>query len=67
MNAEIREVSCVSVISRLNSNKQVASGLVRALNAENKVFLMFVQGKHQQRSYIRQTYIEVKNQQASYS
>ena len=43
----------MSVISRLKSNKQVASGLVRALNAENKVWLMFVEGKHQQRKYGR--------------
>ena len=39
----------MSVISRLNSSKQVATGLVRALNAENKVWLMFVQGKNLQK------------------
>ena len=49
MNAEIREVSCVSVISRLNSNKQVASGLYGALNSEKKIWLRFVQGKHKQK------------------
>ena len=51
MNAEILEVSRVSVISRLNSDKTVACGLVRAVNPENKVWLIFVQGKHQQRRY----------------
>ena len=45
----MREVSCVSDISRLNSHKKVGSGLVRALNAENKVWLMFVQVKHEQK------------------
>ena len=39
----------MSVISRLKCKKQVASGLVRALNAENKVWLMFAQGKHEQK------------------
>ena len=48
----------MSVISRLKSNKQVASGLDRALKPENKVWLLFVQGKHQQRRY-GSLYIEV--------
>ena len=33
----------MSVLSRLNSNEQVATGLYRAFNAENKVWLIFVQ------------------------
>ena len=37
----------MSDISRLNSNKKVASGSVRAPNVESKVWLMFVQGKHE--------------------
>ena len=45
LNAEIREVSCVSVILRLNRKKEVAAEVVRALTVENKVQLMFVQGK----------------------
>ena len=53
MNAEIIEVSYVPVIYRLNSNRQVASGLVRAFNADNKVSLMFVEGKDQEKKYAR--------------
>ena len=34
---------------KLNSNKKVASGIVRALNAENKVWLMSVQDKNEQK------------------
>ena len=45
LNAEIREVSCVSVILRLNRKKEVAAEVVRAVTVENKVCLMFVQGK----------------------
>ena len=45
MDAEIREKGCVSVISRLNSNKGLAAEIVRAVKAENKVWLMFSQGK----------------------
>ena len=45
LNAEIREVSCVSVILRLNCKKEVAAEVVRAVTVENKVQLMFVQGK----------------------
>ena len=45
MDAEIREKGCVSVISRLNSNKELAVEIVAAIKAENKVWLMFVQGK----------------------
>ena len=45
LNAEIREVSCVSVILRLNRKKEVAAEVVRAVTVENKVWLMFVQGK----------------------
>ena len=33
----------MSVLSRLNSNEQVTTGLYRAFNAENKVWLIFVQ------------------------
>ena len=39
----------MSVISRLNSNEQVAIGLVRPLNAERKVWLFFVKGEHEQK------------------
>ena len=45
MDAEIREKGCVSVISRLNSNKELAVEIVTAIKAESKVWLMFVQGK----------------------
>ena len=51
------------VILRLNSNKQVLVEVVRALKAENKVCLIFVAPKQQQK--ISQTYIEVKSQQIS--
>ena len=53
MDAEIREKGCVSVISRLNSNKWLADEIVGAVKAENKVWLMFVQGKWQQAMYAR--------------
>ena len=46
MNAEIGEVSSVQVISKLNGNKQVAAEVVR----QNKVWLMFVQGKSKQKN-----------------
>ena len=45
LNAEIREVSSVSVILRLNRKKKVAADVVRDVTVENKVRLMFVQGK----------------------
>ena len=45
LNTKIREVSCVSVILRLNRKKEVAGEVVRAVTVENKVWLMFVQGK----------------------
>ena len=45
LNAKIQEVSCVSVILRLNCKKEVAAVVVRAVTVENKVRLMFVQGK----------------------
>ena len=45
LNTKIREVSCVSVILRLNRKKEVAAVVVRAVTVENKVRLMFVQGK----------------------
>ena len=48
LNAEVLERSCVPVILRLNSNKQVTTGLHRAFNAEKKMWLIFVQGKHYQ-------------------
>ena len=53
MKAEIQEVSSVSVISRLDSNKQVAPEIDRAVNAESKVWLIFVQGEPQQKMYAR--------------
>ena len=43
----------MSVISRLNSNKQVAAEVVRAFKAENKLWLKFVQPKRQQKMYVR--------------
>ena len=45
LNAKIREVSCVSVFLRLSNKKEVAAVVVRAVTVENKVRLMFVQGK----------------------
>ena len=45
LNAEIREVSCVSVILRLNRKKEVAAEVARAVTVEIIVRLMFVQGK----------------------
>ena len=53
MDIEIREKCCVSVISRLNNEKRLAAEIVRAVKAENKVRLMFVQGKRQQTMYAR--------------
>ena len=51
LNAEIWEASRMRVISRLNSNKQDLVEVVRALKAENKVWLMFVPAKQQQKIY----------------
>ena len=48
MDTEIQENVCMSVISRLNSNKRLAAEIVRAVKEENKVWLMFVQVKWQQ-------------------
>ena len=45
MNAEIQEKGCVSVISRLNSKKGLATEIVRAVKEENIVWLIFSQGK----------------------
>ena len=45
MDAEIQEKGCVSVISRLNSKKGLATEIVRAVKEENIVWLMFSQGK----------------------
>ena len=45
LNARIREVSCVSVILRLNQKKEVSAEVVRAVTVENKVWLIFLQGK----------------------
>ena len=53
MDIEIREKCCVSVISRLNNENRLAAEIVRAVKAENKVRLMFVQGKRQQTIYAR--------------
>ena len=47
MDAEIREKGYVSVTSRLNSNKKLASEIVRAVKAERKVWLIFVNGHKQ--------------------
>ena len=52
-DTEIREKDCVSVISRLNSNKELAAEIVRAIKAENKVWLMSVDSKPQQTMYAR--------------
>ena len=53
LNAEIWEVSRMRVILRLNRNKQVLVEVVRALNAEKKVCLIFVPAKQQQKVYAR--------------
>ena len=53
MDAEGRERGCVSVFSRLNGNKKHAAEIDRAVKVENKVWLMFVQGKQQQTMYAR--------------
>ena len=52
-DTEIREKDCVSVISRLNSNKELAAEIVRAVKAENKVWLMSVDSKPEQTMYAR--------------
>ena len=52
MDTEIREKGCVPVVSRLNSNKELAAEIVIAIKAENKVWL-FVQGKRQETMYAR--------------
>ena len=41
------------VVSRLSSNKQVLSEVVRGLKAEDKVCLMFLQEKQQENMYAR--------------
>lgn len=51
LKAEILEVSCTSVISRLNNNKQDATVVARGFE-ENKKWLMFLQGKRQQEMYV---------------
>ena len=51
LNGERREVICVSIISGLKSNKEIVAEVVRPVKAENKMWLMFVQGKHQQNMY----------------
>ena len=53
LNGERREVICVSIISGLKSNKEIVAEVVRPVKAENKMWLMFVQGKHQQKIYAR--------------
>ena len=53
LNTQIWELSRTRVILRLNSDKQVLVEVVRALKAENKVCLIFVQAKHQQKIYAR--------------
>ena len=45
MDTEIQEKGCKSVFSRWNSNKELAAEVVRDIKAENKVWLLFVQGK----------------------
>ena len=52
MDSEIREKGCLSALSRLNSNKELAAEIVTATKGENKVWL-FVQGKRQQTMYAR--------------
>ena len=51
LNGERREVICVSIISGLKSNKEIVAEVVRPVKAENKMWLMFVQGKRQQNMY----------------
>ena len=41
------------LISRLNSNNQVEAEVVGTLEEENKVGLIFVPGKQQQKMYVR--------------
>ena len=53
MDTAIRGKGCVSVISRLNSNKELAAEIVRAIKEENKVWLMSVDSKPQQTMYTR--------------
>ena len=53
LNAEIWEVCEMPVILRLNRNKQVLVEVVRVLKAENKVCLIFVAAKQQQKMYAR--------------
>ena len=55
----------MSDILKLNSNKKVASGIVRALNAETKFGWCLYKIKMSKN--VHHTYIEVKNQQATYS
>ena len=43
----------MSVILRLDSNKQVVAEIGTALKAEKKVWLIFVQGKRQEKMYAR--------------
>ena len=43
----MQELSCVLIICRLNNNKQVVAEVIRRLQAENKVCLIFLQGKRQ--------------------
>ena len=50
-DTEIREKSWVSVISRLNS--ELAADRVRAIKAENKVWLISVDSKPEQTMYAR--------------
>ena len=53
MDAEGRERGCVSVFSRLNGTKKHAAEIDRAVKVENKVWLMFVQGKQPETMYAR--------------
>ena len=53
MDTEGRERGCVSVFSRLNGNKKHAAEIDRAVKVENKVWLMFVQGKQPETMYAR--------------
>ena len=53
LNTEIWEVTRMRVILILNSNKQVLVEVVRVLKAENKVCLIFVAAKQQQKLYAR--------------
>lgn len=51
MQAKLQEVSYVWIILGLNNNKQVAADVVRAPKAGNKMWLIVLQCKRQQKMY----------------